>query len=103
MAHCPKCRGDLAQTATICPNCGYDFPPAKEPTDDAAKGLLYCRAASVILILGYTLAALLALLVAVGALLAVCTGQWLNAAQLSAAAVLLAAQFVALGRIADRG
>jgi hypothetical protein len=25
MTHCPQCRGDIAQMATVCPHCGYGF------------------------------------------------------------------------------
>jgi hypothetical protein len=30
MARCPACRGNLGQTATVCPNCGYNFIAERE-------------------------------------------------------------------------
>src|SRR5262245_34926185 len=27
MALCPKCRGQMGQTAAACGHCGFDFPP----------------------------------------------------------------------------
>jgi hypothetical protein len=27
MAYCPRCKGTMSLKQTICPSCGYDFPP----------------------------------------------------------------------------
>jgi hypothetical protein len=57
MAYCPKCNGPMASDATVCPNCGYDFPA--EPLVNAKRiGIEYSAWADVALLVGAFVAAL---------------------------------------------
>lgn len=58
MAYCPKCRAAMAQTATVCPKCGYDFPatevaPHKGSGLKTVLGLLLAVLVCVLLYLAY--------------------------------------------------
>src|ERR671936_182373 len=60
MAFCPRCRGWMAATATACPHCGYDFPPAPAPAagGPAAVTASWLRGASILALAAALLLAL---------------------------------------------
>jgi hypothetical protein len=73
MAICPKCRGTLDLTSTVCPHCGYDFPPP-----DSRRGIVYSPLADLALVIGTVVAGLgcvAAVLVSAAALL---RGEWIG-------------------------
>ena len=51
MVYCPKCKAEMDLMETVCPRCGYHFPPAKEPMEPK-QGIAHGEAADFILILG---------------------------------------------------
>ena len=98
MAFCPKCKGEMATTATVCPHCGYDFPP--EDASDRRSGLAYGRLAQLGLLVGQVVSGLACIMVLVESVLALLSGQWLDAfIRGPIVALLLLGMFVVFARV----
>jgi vacuolar-type H+-ATPase subunit I/STV1 len=78
MAFCPRCHKDMAQTATICPHCGYDFP-TPSATNRERTGFAYSGIATLALIVGQLVAALGCLGSIIGCVVSLVQGDWLQA------------------------
>ncbi|HEY2589835.1 MAG TPA: zinc ribbon domain-containing protein [Tepidisphaeraceae bacterium] len=78
MAFCPQCHKEMGQTATVCPRCGYDFPPASARGRDRA-GFAYSGLATFALLVGQLIAALAGVIAVVGCIAALIQGEWLHA------------------------
>jgi hypothetical protein len=58
MAFCPKCKGDMAATAIVCPHCGYDFPDPDSTSTGQRKGFAYSPLADLALLVSMIAAVL---------------------------------------------
>ncbi len=78
MAYCPKCKGEMGERSVVCPHCGYDFPPEPDPVLKRT-GIAYSSWADVALMVGAVVAGLFCLGSAIGSVIALCSGQFLEA------------------------
>jgi len=78
MAYCPKCNEPLEARATMCPHCGYDFPPDPDPVQQR-KGFEYSPFADVALHIAAILSGFGALATVFMFVSALCQGQWMVA------------------------
>lgn len=77
MAYCPKCNGEMGQEDVVCPHCGYDFPPERE-LEQRRIGIEYSVWADIALAIGTVVAGFSCLGSAIGSLVAVITGQFVQ-------------------------
>ena len=79
MAICPECNGEMGQTETVCPSCGFDFPADVAGRDASEKsGLAYSPLARLALVVGAMAAGLGCAIVLVLSLVALSNGELLD-------------------------
>ena len=79
MAFCPKCKGEMRATDTVCPHCGYDFPAVANASARATRSFPYSPLADLALIAATFAAALGCLITLIAGVMALLNGALLYA------------------------
>ncbi len=76
MAYCPKCKGEMPQTAAKCPHCQFDFPLESPAGEGVGTGFAYSPLADFALFVSMLAASIGTGAAAIGSIVAVFQGHF---------------------------